>query len=51
MGDGWSLDIPYKNIGKVGTGECTGDDNIVSIAQILAESFIDPVFFKLAVMG
>ena len=35
-----------------GTGEdicnkCTGDDNIFSIAQILDESFIDPMFFRI----
>ena len=32
-------------------GECNSDSNIFSIAQMLAESWIDPIFVKLAGMG
>ena len=40
-GNGGSLVLSLKNIGEAGTGEgvctnCIGDDNIFSIAQILA---------------
>ena len=42
-GDGGSLSAPYvKNIYGAGTGY----DNIFSIAKILAELLIDPMFVK-----
>ena len=50
-GDGGSLALPYKNIGEACTGERTGDVNIFSIAQILAELWIYPMFVGSAGMG
>ena len=49
--DGGSCTLPYKNIGEADTRECTGDANIFSMAQILAESWIDTVFVELFGMG
>ena len=46
-----SLALTYKNIGEAFTGECTGNASIFSIAQILVESWIDPMFYKSAGMG
>ena len=55
-GDGGTTAVPRKNTGEAGTGEgvrtkCTSDDNIFSIAQILSESYIDPMFVVLAGTG
>ena len=46
-----SLALGYENIGEADTGECTGAENIFSIARILDESFIDPMFVESAEMG
>ena len=50
-GDRGSIAFPYKNLDEAGTGECTRDDNIFSIAQILVESWIDPMFIESDGMG
>ena len=44
--DGGSFAIQYKNIGELDTVEFTFNANIFSIAQILPESWIDPIFFE-----
>ena len=49
-GDRGSLALTYENIGEASTGECTGYYNVFSIAQILAESWIDTTFVKSSVM-
>ena len=46
-----SLELPYINIGEAGTGECTGNANIFSIARISAESWFDPMFVESSGMG
>ena len=50
-GDVGSLALLYKNIGEACTVFFTGDANIFSIAHLLAELCIDPMFVKLAGMG
>ena len=55
-GDGGLLALSYKNMGESGTGggvctKCNDDINIFSIAQILSESWIYPMFVKFSGMG
>ena len=50
-GDGEPLSLPYICFGEAGTGECTNDVNIFSIAQILAKSWIGLMFVELSGMG
>ena len=54
--EGGSLALPFKNIGEAGTGggvytKYTGNVNIFSIMQILADSWIDLMFVESAGMG
>ena len=45
-GEGVSLATPYVNIGNECTGECYENANIFSIAQFLAESWMDSMFVE-----
>ena len=45
-----SLALGYENIGEADTGECTRADKIFSIARILDESLIYPMFVESAEM-
>ena len=48
--DRGSLALGYENIDEAGTREFSGDENIFSIAQISAESLIDPMLVESAEM-